>query len=137
MNILNKQLQTAYKGWSSGLGGWTRCLQLLTVNMYLVAKCSYRKPRTWTDSLVRPKQQRRDVRYGTWDVRSPYRAGSHTAAARELTIYEVDFVDLQEVRWDKGGTVREGNSNFFLWKRKRKSSIGNRIFCTPQNSINS
>jgi len=24
---------------------------------------------------------------------------------------------------------------FFLWKRKRKSSIGNRVFGTPQNSV--
>ena len=32
------------------------------------------------------------------------------------------------VTWDKGGTVREGDYNFFLCKRKRKSSIGNRMF---------
>jgi len=26
-------------------------------------------PRDWTDSLVRPKQWKRDMRFGTWDVR--------------------------------------------------------------------
>jgi hypothetical protein len=41
-NILNKQSQTADKGWSSSLGGWARFYQLLTVK---------NKPRTWTDSL--------------------------------------------------------------------------------------
>jgi hypothetical protein len=35
---------------------------------------------------------------------------------------------LQKVRWDKGGTVRAGDYNFFLWQKKLKSSIGNRIF---------
>jgi len=37
-----------------------------------------------------------------------------------------------------GGTksaLRE-EDYILLQKRKRKSSIGNRIFCTPQNSIN-
>jgi len=33
-------------------------------------------------------------------------------------------------------TVREGVI-FFLWKRKRKSSIGSRIFFTLQSSISS
>jgi hypothetical protein len=37
-------------------GGWARCQQLLPVKTYLVTKCSYRKPRTWTDSLVRPQR---------------------------------------------------------------------------------
>ena len=27
------------------------------------------------------------------------------------------------------GTVRAGDYNFLLWKRERKSSMGNRIFC--------
>ena len=35
---------------------------------------------------------------------------------------------VQEVRWDKGGTVRSGDYNFFLRKRKQKSSIGTRFF---------
>ena len=28
-------------------------------------------PRTWTDTLVRPKQWKRDMRFGTWNV-NPY-----------------------------------------------------------------
>ena len=75
------------------------------------------------------------MRVGTWDVGSLYRTGSLTAAARDLARYKLDLVCVQEVRWDKGGTVRAGDYNFFQWKRKRKSSIGNRIFCTPQNSV--
>jgi hypothetical protein len=45
---------------------------------------------------------------GTWNVRSQYKAGSFTAAATVLATYTLDFVDVQEVRWDKGGTVSEG-----------------------------
>jgi hypothetical protein len=71
----------------------------------------------------------RDMRFGTCTVRSLYRAGSLTAAARELARYKLYLVSLQEVRWDKGGIVRAGDC-VFVMERKLKSSIGNRIFCT-------
>jgi hypothetical protein len=37
-----------------------------------------------------------------------------TTVARELTRYELDLAGVQEVRRDKGGTVRAGNYIFFL-----------------------
>jgi len=49
------------------------------------------------------------MRFGTWNVRSLYRAGSLRAAARELARYKLDLVVVQEVRWDKGGKVRAGD----------------------------
>ena len=63
--------------------------------------------------MVQPKQRKRDMRFGTWNVRSMYKAGSLTAAARELARYELDLVSVQEVRRDKGGMVRAGDYNFF------------------------
>jgi len=59
------------------------------------------------------------MRFGTWYVRSLCRAGSLTAAAAaaaaaavgELAICKLDFVGVQEVRWDKGGTVRAADYN--------------------------
>ena len=58
----------------------------------------------------------REMKLGTWNVRSFYRAGSLKAAARELARYKLDVVGVQEVRWDKEGTVRAGNYNFFYGK---------------------
>ena len=49
------------------------------------------------------------MKLGTWNIRSLYRAGSLKAAARELGRYKLDVVGVQEVRWNKGGTVREGD----------------------------
>ena len=40
----------------------------------------------------------RDMRFGTWNVRSLCRVGSLTAAARELARYKLDLVGVQEVR---------------------------------------
>jgi len=64
------------------------------------------------------RSRKRDILLGTWNVRSLYRAGSLTAAARELVRYKLDLVGVLEVRWEKVGTVRAGGYNFFLWKRK-------------------
>ena len=49
----------------------------------------------------------REMKLGTWHVRSLYRAGSLKAAARELARYKLDVVGVQEVWWDKEGTVTE------------------------------
>jgi len=59
------------------------------------------------------------MRYRTWNVRSLNRAGSLTAAARELAGYKLDIVGMQEVRWDREGTVRAGDYNFFMEKKMR------------------
>jgi len=51
-----------------------------------------------------------------WCVRRLYRAGSFTAAARELARYKLDLVGVQVVRWDREGKVRAGDYNFFYGK---------------------
>ena len=56
------------------------------------------------------------MRFGTCNVRSVYRAGSFTAVARELARYKLDLVGVQEVWWDREGTVRAGSYNFFYGK---------------------
>jgi len=44
-----------------------------------------------------------------------------------LARYKLDLGGVQKVRWNKRGTVIPGII-FFLWKRNRKLSIGNRIY---------
>jgi len=68
------------------------------------------------------------MRFGTWNVRSLYRAGSLTAAARELTRYKLDLVGVQGVRWEKGGTVREGDYNIFYGKENENHQLGTGFF---------
>ena len=82
----------------------------------------------WTDPLVRPNPWKNDKRSGIWKVRSLYRSGTLTTVARESARYKLDLVGVQEARWDNGGTVRAGDYSLFLWKKKRKSSVANKIF---------
>jgi hypothetical protein len=65
------------------------------------------------DSLdKRPKLKKLDMRFGTWNVRSLYRAGSLMAVAKEISKYKLDLVGVQEVRGDGGGTEPAGEYTF-------------------------
>jgi hypothetical protein len=51
--------------------------------------------RAWADSLdKRPKRQNMDMRLGTWNIRSLYRAGSLISVSK----YKLHLVGVQEDR---------------------------------------
>jgi hypothetical protein len=83
-------------------------LKVLTVKNKLVTK-DHKKPRTWTDYLdKRPKRKKMDMTFGTWNVRSMYRASSFRALKEDISEYKLDLVGVQEVRWDGSGTAPAG-----------------------------
>jgi hypothetical protein len=57
------------------------------------------------------------MRFGTWKVKSLYRAVTLKTVARELGKYKLDLVGIQ-VRWEKGGTEKAEDYTFFLWRRE-------------------
>ena len=81
------------------------------------------------------RSRKRDILLGTWNVRSLYRAGSLIAAAGELARYKLDLVGVQEVRWNKGDTVRAGDYNFFYGKGNENRQLKTGYFYTSKNSI--
>jgi hypothetical protein len=54
-----------------------------------------------------------DMRFGTWNVRNMYRAGSFMTVAEEISECKLDLVGVQEVRWEGGGTEPAGEYTFF------------------------
>ena len=68
------------------------------------------------------------MRFGTWNVRSLYRAGSLTAAAGELARYKLDLVGVQEVSWDRWGMVRARDYNYSYGKGKENHQLGTEFF---------
>ena len=72
------------------------------------------------------RKRNRDILLCTWNVRSLYRAGPLVAAARELARYKLDLVGVQEVRWEKEGTVKAGDYSFFYGKGNKNHQLGTR-----------
>jgi hypothetical protein len=74
-------------------------------------KC-HKGPGTGTDYLnKRPKLKKMYMSFGTWHVRSLYRAGSLMTVAKGTSICKLDLMGAEEVAWDTGGT-----EHIFLWK---------------------
>jgi hypothetical protein len=57
-----------------------------------------------------------DMRVGTGNVRSLYRADSVRTVAEEISKYKLDLVGVQEVRWDRRGTEPAREYTFFIYR---------------------
>ena len=86
------------------------------------------KPRNWTGSLVRPQQTNKDMRIGTWNVKSLYKTGAVTLVAHELTKYRLDLVRVQEVRLDGNGISPIGDYMLYHGKGKNNHQLGTGFF---------
>jgi exonuclease III len=69
-----------------------------------------------------------DMRFGTWNVKSLCMIGCLTTVARELGKYKLDLVDVQEVRWEKGGTERADDYTFFYGQGNGDYQLGTGFF---------
>jgi endonuclease/exonuclease/phosphatase family metal-dependent hydrolase len=57
------------------------------------------EPRTWTENRNRPSRGKKDLRIGTWNVRTLYRGGVLGELTAEMRRYKVDIMAIQETRW--------------------------------------
>jgi hypothetical protein len=69
------------------------------------------------------------MRFGTWNVRSLYRAGSLMTVSRELSS-RLDLVGAQVVTWEGSGTVPAGECTFFYGKVNENHELDSDFFCT-------
>ncbi|KAJ4441767.1 hypothetical protein ANN_11625 [Periplaneta americana] len=88
----------------------------------------YNKPRNRTDSLARPQQRNKDLRFGTWNVTSLYRTGGVTLVAKELARYRIDFVGVQEVRLDGNGISQIGDYLLYYGEGNNNHQLGTGFF---------
>ena len=85
-------------------------------------------------SLVRPKQLKIDVRFGTSDVGSLFASWLLRTVAKKWADCTFCLMGIQNVRWVKCGEEPSEDYAFFLYKSEWKSSIGFRIFVLRKTS---
>jgi exonuclease III len=92
------------------------------------------------NSKIRSKEMNKEMRFGTWNVRTLLQAGNMNAIAEELQRYKRDVAALQEICWKGKGIIRKlkytmyysGNENrqgnrgvgFIVSKKASKSVLG-------------
>ena len=95
-NILNKQSGQPTR---SGPPAWGFGVTLTTSHCKNKGvQKRHTGPPNWTDNLERPWQRKMDMRFGTWNVRSLYRAGALGLVTSELDRCRMDLVGVQDVR---------------------------------------
>jgi hypothetical protein len=65
-----------------------------------------------------------DVWFGTWNVRSLYKAGAPMTVSEEIWKCKLDLVGVQVVRWNRGGTKPWGQYTFFYGKGNENHELG-------------
>jgi exonuclease III len=59
---------------------------------------------------------KKDMKFGTWNIRSVCRVGAIKSIVEELEKYKLDLVRVQEVRWEGEGYQTADNYTFFMEK---------------------
>jgi hypothetical protein len=75
------------------------------------------------------------MKFGMWNVRSLYRAGSLMTVAKELSKCMLDLVGVHEVRWDRDGTEPAGKYTFFYGKGNENHEVGTVFFLFIRESL--
>jgi hypothetical protein len=76
-----------------------------------------------------------DMRFGLWNVRSLYRAGSLMTVSKELSRYKSHSVGVQEVGSEGGGTEPAGEYTPFYGKGNENHDLGTRFFCIRESTV--
>jgi uncharacterized protein YodC (DUF2158 family) len=71
-----------------------------------------------------------DMRFGTWNVISMYRAGPLMAVAEEISKCQFDLVGVQEVRWGAEVALNQRENIHYSMEGGMRIMIRYRFFCT-------
>jgi hypothetical protein len=124
VNILNTQPVTNNEG---GPPVWGLDMRLTTPHRKNKLVTKFKEPGAWTDSLEKqPKRRNMDMRFGTWNIRSLYKAGSLmtlSGGGGDLARLGLLLVGVQEVRWEGSGTKPVGEYTFSVQSKMKTVNL--------------
>jgi hypothetical protein len=65
-----------------------------------------------------------DMRFGIWNIMSLYSAGSLVTVLKELPIYKLHLLGVQELGWEGGGSELIGEYTVFYGKGNENRKLG-------------
>jgi hypothetical protein len=73
------------------------------------------------------------MRFGIWNVRSMYKAGSLRTVAEEISKYKLDLVGVEYVRWDGRDIEHAGEYAFCYGKGSENHELGTSFSYTRES----
>jgi hypothetical protein len=84
----------------------------------------FKETRTWTDSSAQPKQWKKDMRFGNWNIRNLSRVGANKSVVGEFEKFKLDLVGVQGVRREGEGYQIVGNYTFYYGEGNVNHHLG-------------
>ena len=96
-------------------------------------RCESRREAAMPNPLLTPKTT---TLFGTWNVRTMYKAGKAAQIAAEMTTYNLSILGLCETRWIESGCIRLSTGQTVLYSGHEDSNAphteGVGFMLTPQ-----
>lgn len=108
----------------SGPLGWGLSTGLTTLPR---KKCFVQDPKNKPRTRFNGKRHgngNTELIFGTWNVRTLYKPGSAQSMIKEVEIYGLGVVALQEIRWKEAGSIDMGNMIIFFGGCDERGQFG-------------
>jgi len=75
-------------------------------------------------SFWKTGKRKKELSFGTWNVRTPFKSGAVHNIVNEVEKYKVKLTSLQEIRWANTGTMNINETTIFYGRCTDQHQLG-------------